>query len=74
MTDYRFTFSVLFIVGSMIAQSISVTGADTPPETATTQTNQQQGMQDSLEGSIIIRIWQHLKPPDNLGFIKETKL
>ena len=52
MTDYRFTFSVLFIVGSMIAQPISAGGADTPTQTTSTQTSQQQGMQDNLEGSI----------------------
>ena len=52
MTDYRFKFSVLFIVGSMIAQPISAAGADTPPENASTQTNQQQGMQENLEDAI----------------------
>ena len=53
MTGYRSKFSVSFIVGMMIAQSISVAGADTPTQTASTQASQQQqGMQDNLEGSI----------------------
>ena len=52
MTRNKFKFPVLIATGIMIAQTIAVADSDPPPEDTSTPSNQQQGMQDNLEGSI----------------------
>ena len=52
MTGMRIKLIPLCIAAMMIAQSTAALAAVDSPESGTSQTNQQQGMEDNLEGSI----------------------